>query len=157
MYEEIPIPPPYSSPTSPTSPTTTFPLTITAQETNSTSAPSIDTEKYPEVSLPPGRLRDSVLLKIWQCRVYVRTITLLVTIASLVLILVGLVTYEKTKANKLQEIVDPDTGEEIYVEITTKPNVTFAAIGGVNTLLSGLLLVLCWKSCKVCFVTSLEN
>ena len=143
MYEDVPIPPAYPSPISPISP-----LTI---DTQFTSTSSLNGEKYPETPLPPGRLRDSVLLKIWQWRVYIRAATLLVTIASFTLILTGLVTYEKTKASKLQEIVDPYTGEEIYVEITTRPNVTFAAIGGVNTLFSGLLLVLCWKSCKVCY------
>lgn len=66
------------------------------------------------------------------------------------LILVGLITYEETKASNLAEVVDPYTGKEIYVEIETKPNVTFAAIGGVNTLFSVLLLLLCWKSNKVC-------
>lgn len=75
---------------------------------------------------------------------------MLVTITSCALILTGLVTYEKSKASKLEEIVDPYTGNEIYVEIQTRPSVTFTAIGGVNTLFSGLLLMLCWQSSKVC-------
>jgi hypothetical protein len=143
IYNEVPIPPPY-----PPSPSILSPRLTT----QFTSTSSLDTEKYPENPLPPGRLRDSVLLKIWQWRLYVRVITLLVTLPSFVLILVGLVTYEKTKASGLEEIVDPYTGEEIYVEITTRPNITFAAIGGVNTLFSALLLALCWKSSKVGFV-----
>jgi hypothetical protein len=137
IYNEIPIPPPYPSPSSG--------LTIKTQISQS----SLDSEKHPETPLPPGRLRNSVLLKIWQWRIYVRVVTLLVTITGFVLILLGLVTYETTKASGLEEIVNPYTGEEIYVEITTRPNITFAAIGGVNTLLSALLLALCWKSSKV--------
>jgi hypothetical protein len=66
-----------------------------------------------------------------------------------VLILFALVRYEKTKASNLAEVVDPYTGKEIYVEVTTRPNVTFTAIGGMNTLFSGLLFVLCWTSSKV--------
>jgi hypothetical protein len=80
-----------------------------------------------------------------------------VTVPSFVLILIGLVTYEKTKAGNLAEIEDPYTGEEIYVEIETRPNITFAAIGGMNTLFSGVLLLLCWKSSKVCVYDPLNG
>lgn len=140
LYAEVPIPLPY--PTSPASIFTT---------TNHLSSISVtDTEKYPEPSLPPGYERSSLLLIFLRWRIYVRTIALLVTIPSFVLILVGLVTYEKTKASSLAEVVDPYTGKEIYVEIQTKPNVTFAAVGGVNALFSGLTVLLCWKSSKVC-------
>jgi len=146
VFEDVPIPPAYPSRTS-----------TLAIDTQFTSTSSLNGEKYPEIPLPPGLLRDSVLLKIWQWRTYVRAITLLVTITSFVLILVGLVTYEKTKASGLEEMVDPYTGEEIYVEITTKPNITFAAIGGVNTLFSALLLVLCWKSSKISHANNISN
>ena len=84
-------------------------------------------------------------------------VTILVTIPSFVLIVIGLVTFEKTKASGLEELVDPYTGQEIYVEITTKPNITFAAIGGVNTVVSGLLLLLCWKSSKVCVCDAIRS
>ena len=81
---------------------------------------------------------------------------LLVIIPSFILIMIGLVTYEKSKTSSLAEVVDPYTGKEISVEIKTKPNVMFAAIGGVNTLASGTLLLLCWTSSKVVAYDSSE-
>jgi hypothetical protein len=132
-YGEVPIPPPYPSPST---------LTISTQF-------SIDSEKHPETPLPPGQPRSSLLLKIASGLLYIRAVALLATISSFTLILIGLVTYEKTKASSVAEIVDPLSGQEIYVEIETKPNVTFAAIGGVNTLLSVLLAGICWRSSKV--------
>ena len=134
-YEEVPIPPAYQS--SPSSPTSLVSIT------------SFNTQKYPETPLPPGKYRDSVLLTIAQWRVYIRIITILASVVSFVLIVVGLVVFEKTKSSSIAEVVDPYTGKEIYVEITTKPNVTFASIGGVNTILGAVLLVLCWRSNKV--------
>lgn len=99
---------------------------------------------------PLGDLRSSLLLKIAKYRLYACAIALFFTVSSFILILIGLITYEKTRASSVEEIMDPYSGREICVEIETKPNVTFAAIGGVNTLLSALLA--CWKSSKVSFV-----
>jgi hypothetical protein len=79
----------------------------------------------------------------------VRVVALLVVAISFTLTLVGLISYEKRESSGPKEIIDPYTGNEIYVEITTRPNVTFATIGGVNTILSALLLLLCWRSNKV--------
>jgi hypothetical protein len=71
-------------------------------------------------------------------------------VTSFALTLAGLILYEKSKTNKLEKFVDPYTGNTVLADVETKPSVTFAAIGGVNTVLSAVLLIVCWRSSKVC-------
>lgn len=146
-YEEVPIPPPYPSPSSTLTRTTEHSFhSISSKEQSST-----------EPTLPLGHYRSSLLLRFLQWRIYLRAITLLITVTSLVLILIGLVTYEKSKASDFQDLVDPYTGKVIAVEIETKPSVTFAALGGVNSLFGAVIWALCWKSSKINHANNMSN
>jgi hypothetical protein len=111
---------------------------------NKTNDLEITTTEYFEVERKRGVYRLSVLQLIIRSLILIRACSVLVALASFILITYSVATFKQ--ADNAGRVRD-ENGQKVSVK--TQPAVTFSGIGGASFFLSLLILLGCWKSKKV--------
>jgi hypothetical protein len=111
---------------------------------NKTNDLEITTTEYFEVERKRGVYRLSVLQLIIRSLILIRACSVLVALASFILITYSVATFKQ--ADNAGRVRD-ENGQKVSVK--TQPAVTFSGIGGASFFISLLILLGCWKSKKV--------
>jgi hypothetical protein len=114
------------------------------EDLNKTNDLEITTTEYFEVERKRGVYRLSVLQLIIRSLILIRACSVLVALASFILITYSVATFKQ--ADNAGRVRD-ENGQKVSVK--TQPAVTFSGIGGASFFLSLLILLGCWKSKKV--------
>jgi hypothetical protein len=114
------------------------------EDLNKTNDLEITTTEYFEVERKRGVYRLSVLQLIIRSLILIRACSVLVALASFILITYSVATFKQ--ADNAGRVRD-ENGQKVSVK--TQPAVTFSGIGGASFFISLLILLGCWKSKKV--------
>jgi hypothetical protein len=105
-------------------------------------------EERDEQDVSTGKMQKSVLIFLWDSRIYIRVLAILIMVVSLSLILTAVIMFEKaqnTLGHPLDAVPKPAT-------ITDHPCLVFTGITAVNLLLSVAILSLSCTSSKVSLI-----
>jgi hypothetical protein len=122
------------------------------EDLNKTNDLEITTTEYFEVERKRGVYRLSVLQLIIRSLILIRACSVLVALASFILITYSVATFKQ--ADNAGRVRD-ENGQKVSVK--TQPAVTFSGIGGASFFLSLLILLGCWKSKKMRTINVLTN